>query len=237
MKKIKIFDDTYAFHFDELDHFDTFVYLIEREDTIFLIDTFCGDGYMQEIKKHMNSDKEWIIINTHYHFDHIWGNESFPQHTIIGHEKIISLIEDTWEHAIEKFGNYYLGNKQKVLPNIVFQDRYEFKKEQITLLYTPGHSIDSISIYDKKNKAMYTGDNLEKPIIQLALADKQVYIETIKEYLSYSDVRYFAGHTLELTKTDINEILSYLNNPKQYSFEDFRIQEIHQFNLKMIGSK
>ncbi len=55
----------------------TNVYVINGKDHFFICDTYLGPFYMKIIKDYLETNfgkKEYIIFNSHSHWDHIWGN-------------------------------------------------------------------------------------------------------------------------------------------------------------------
>ena len=101
-------------------------YLIHNKKRALIVDPFKNiDIY---IKKARSLNLEIIgVINTHYHRDHIEGNEEFEK---IGIKKI------------------NLDNKNKL----------SIGNEEIKIIKTPGHSVDSKCFYF--NKKLFTGDVL-----------------------------------------------------------------------------
>ena len=73
MRKHMIHPSLYAYEFMELTPYKTYVYALQRDDKVYIIDTFCGSTFMDIIKADYPG-KDFVVINTHYHFDHIWGN-------------------------------------------------------------------------------------------------------------------------------------------------------------------
>lgn len=233
MKKKILFPDTNAYIFDELKGYITIVYTIKRHKRLYILDTFMGSHYMDLILKDIDKNLEIIVVNTHFHYDHFFGNSAFKESPIYAHQQCYELIIETKEEVMKEYFPQMKGIKELVLPNHLFKDTIAFISDDITLLHTPGHSQDSISIYDQKNKAIYTGDNLEKPILQICLVNRKTYANTLYSYLDYPDYRYFASHTLELEKEDIKDMIHYLNHMEEYSFEDERLQRIHEYNIEL----
>lgn len=233
MNKIQLTNDVYALEYDELTSYLTYVYLIIRDNTLFIIDTFCGSDYMEEIKQ-MYPDYHYCVINTHYHFDHIWGNVAFKAEEIYAH----SLCKEAMlRHKEEDYLNnkqFLKGKKEIVAPFHLIEDHYYFKEADIELIYTPGHSEDGISIYDHRHQWLFAGDNLEKPIIQLERQHLSVYRDTLKKYLQLPIKCFFGGHTLKLTKADIQYMINYLDqieSGENLHFDDPHVQTIHLKNL------
>ena len=198
--------DATVYIYDSIESYLTNVFFIEHESKIFIIDTFCGSGSMEPILNRVNNNcvnKQVVVINTHFHWDHVWGNCSFKEKNIISHEMCRNLLDKLWEVQINKNKKYIIGIAEKCLPNITFKEKIMFNDEGIELFHSPGHTADSISIFDHNEKVLYVGDNLEKPIIYVENADITTYINTLRNYLNYNPKKIVAGHTLDLTKQDI----------------------------------
>lgn len=243
MKNQKISKNCNAFIYNELETYNTNVFLIEKKSKVFLIDTFCGPHSMKPIKKILEDNynsKDLIVINTHFHWDHVWGNSSFKDNIIISHELCRELLDKNWEEQLKENEKYILGSVEKFLPNFTFKESINFHNEGIEIFYSPGHSADSISIFDHDEKILYVGDNLEKPIIYVENDDIESYIKTLKRYLDYKPKKIMAGHTLDLNEEDINKIIKYLNNLKngnKLEFETEYMRKIHMKNYYMIHGK
>ncbi|MFT8314834.1 MAG: MBL fold metallo-hydrolase [Clostridium sp.] len=240
MENEKISKNCNVFIYNELKDYTTNVFLIEKKSKIFLIDTFCGSNSMEPIKRMLKdkyNDKETIIVNTHFHWDHVWGNSSFKKNTIISHELCRDLLNKQWDEQLNKNKKYIFGNVEKLLPNLTFKESINFHKEGIEIFYSPGHTVDSISIFDHDEKILYVGDNLEKPIIYVEHKDIDTYIQTLNTYLGYKFTKIMAGHTLNLTEKDIYETIKYLNdlkNGNKFEFESKYMRKVHQQNYRFI---
>lgn len=230
-----------AYTFDSIESYLTNVFLINSESKVFVIDTFCGSKYMEPILNILNtklSNKEVIVINTHFHWDHVWGNCSFSNKNIISHVLCRQFLDEFWESQINENGKYILGKAKKHLPNITFNEKITFHNEGIELFYSPGHTADSISIFDHNERILYVGDNLEKPIIYVENMDIDTYIKTLKNYLDYKPSKIVASHTLNLTEEDIFYTIEYLkglSSGKEMHFKTEYERKIHNQNLNLIN--
>ena len=92
MRKHMIHPSLYAYEFMELTPYKTYVYALQRDDKVYIIDTFCGSTFMDIIKADYPG-KDFVVINTHYHFDHIWGNYSFSHCPIYAHQLCKTMIQ------------------------------------------------------------------------------------------------------------------------------------------------
>ncbi|MDR2084300.1 MAG: MBL fold metallo-hydrolase [Bacteroidales bacterium] len=201
-----------AYVFDEIPDFLTYVYIIFAPKHNFIIDTFCGKDYMTEIINDISNrnSNENIIINTHFHWDHIWGNSAFEKSKIVAHKLCSELIEEKWDEMYEENKEYILGKLVKVLPNTTFENKLYFPEDNIIIFYSPGHTDDCISVFDTEEKILFAGDNLEKPQIFIESPNVNAYIESLKYYIKLNPKKIMAGHTIDLTINDIKETIKYL---------------------------
>lgn len=240
MKIKQLGKNAIAYIYDDIESYLTSVFLIQKKSKIYLIDTFCGSDSMEPIINEINKnlyDKEVIIINTHFHWDHVWGNCSFKGSNIISHELCRKLLDEFWEDQINKNSKYIFGKAEKQLPNITFKEKIIFQDDDIELFYSPGHTIDSISIFDHEEKILYVGDNLEKPIVYVESDDINTYISTLENYLSYNPKKIVASHTLEITKEDLLNTIKYLKAlqaNEELNFESEYQRKIHKENLNIV---
>ncbi len=105
--------------------------------------------------------KPVLLVNTHCHIDHVLGNEfvmqtwNLPLHL---HPKELQTYRET-----SRWADVFGMNVNAIPTNLVFIDetkslllgRYAFE-----LLLTPGHSIASMSFYQKESNLLLAGDVL-----------------------------------------------------------------------------
>ena len=201
-----------AYAFDEIPGFITYVYAIFAAKHNFVIDTFCGKDYMDEIIQNISSrnSNEIIVINTHFHWDHVWGNGAFAKNKIVAHKLCYEMISEHWNEMLEENKIHATANLQMVLPNTVFEQKIDFPEDDISIFYSPGHTIDCISVYDTHEKILYAGDNLEKPQVFVESPNIDAYINSLEHYLTLNTKHIMAGHTMNLTETDIKNTIKYL---------------------------
>jgi len=98
-----------------------------------------------------------------------------------------------------------------VLPNVTFDQKLYFPEDKIRLIYTPGHTIDSISVLDEEegvlNVADNIGDSLEELIPSLAVV-KTEYIQTLLKYKELDFDVCVSGHNVVLDKSVMDQILN-----------------------------
>ena len=190
--------------------FDLNIHLILGTKNTYLIDTGLGSEFVQPVLEYIKQiDKPLIIINTHHHWDHVFGNNSFKDCLIVSHQLCREMINTEWDMMLNKYSKFGMGEIEKCLPNLVFDNELFFTEDQIRLLYTPGHTIDSISVIDEEEKIINVGDNIGDTmdeIIPNLYCDKEFYRETINKYKNMNMETWISGHNVVLKKEVIEKI-------------------------------
>lgn len=194
---------------------DLNVQLIIGNKYNYIIDTGLGSLSVEPIKKYLEgNDKPIIVINTHYHWDHIWGNSSLQNCVIISHKLCSEMIKLYWGEMIQKNNMYIKGDAKMCLPNMTFENELYFPEDKIRIIYTPGHTIDSISVIDEIDKVINVGDNIGDTIddiIPSLKCEKEQYIDTLLKYKKIDFDLCVSGHNIVLDKEVIEIILSMLD--------------------------
>lgn len=233
----KLSDTTYAFTFTEIADYNTSCFLLIKKYRNYLIDTYCGSGFMHMIKAWIKSsgfEKELIVINSHYHWDHIWGNCLFHKNRIISHSICKRRMADEWDKQFDKNSKYILGDAKMTLPNKTFEDNIVFEDDDIEIFYSPGHTNDSITLYDRESRFLFVGDNLEKPIIYLQSKNIDQYISTLKKYIDMNCSQIYSSHSLKHSNSDVLLTIEYLEKLKMGVNQEFDSEyekRIHKQNL------
>ena len=213
MKIEKIKNRNIVFRFPVTD-WDLNIHLIMGDQYNYLIDTGLGSLSIAPIKEYLKDNKKpVIVINTHYHWDHVWGNHVFAGHTIIAHTRCRELIAENWEETINKHQQFIKGKARLCLPNLVFEDGLYFPDDKIRIFYTPGHTIDSISVLDEAEKVLDVGDNIGDNLDEIVPnidTQMQVYINTVLKYQQIDFDTCVSGHNVVLPKEIFKRVLQEL---------------------------
>ncbi len=123
----------------------------------------------EKIKNKLNNLTLVGVIVTHNHFDHIGAlNEVLKEYSV----------------KLYNFDNLKEGT------NII--DDFKFE-----VIYTPGHTSDSITIYFEEEKAMFVGDFIFKDSIgrtDLPTGNYNEIISSINKIKNYPNVEIYPGH-------------------------------------------
>lgn len=141
----------------------SFNYLIEGEDEAILFDA--GPGYrdIAAIAAGL-TDLPITFVPSHFHYDHVGNNVTFERVAVIDLPHIRSRAPD---NALLLTDDEHLGVGEGVPAPTLRITRWLARGEVIDLggrelkvLYTPGHTNDSISLLDVRSNAVFTGDYL-----------------------------------------------------------------------------
>lgn len=142
-----------------------------------------------------------FIINTHGHFDHIGANEFLKMKTgadILAHPKAELKFKDPAVNLSEPFLRKKITSPP-IDQKLTDGDKLQFEDLEFEILYTPGHSDDSISIYIESENILFPGDCIfANGYGRTDLEDSS--FEELKNSISEKlltlpeDVEYYAGH-------------------------------------------
>ena len=170
----------------------------------YIIDTGLGSGSVAPMLDYIGEcTRPIIVINTHSHWDHVWGNWIFEKNMIIAHTECRELTDKFWDESLQKNSKYIDGEIHKCIPNMIFEDSLYFPDDGISIFHTPGHTSDSISVYDSIEKVLYAGDNIgdtETEIIPNIYTNKETFLQLIGTYLQYDFDFCISGHNKPQTK-------------------------------------
>ncbi|MDD6807006.1 MAG: MBL fold metallo-hydrolase [Oscillospiraceae bacterium] len=182
-------------------------FLIEGNDKALLLDTGMD---IFNIKKFILglTDKELIVVNSHFHPDHSNGNRKFKK-VLIGENDLPTFTnEDPYfalVNAISK-GVYREYPKSRLLMPLIKKvfmtkkgktkyeplkdgDKIDLGKRELIVKDFPGHTPGSITLLDKKNKLILMGDSCNMATWMFTNPDCSLheYANTARSY--YTDVK------------------------------------------------
>jgi len=128
-------------------------------------------GYAQSPK----TDNKIIVVNTEKHLDHLGGNSFFRSKGIDIYGCVgINRITDDLSVDLDEMNQSIQNEKRRALreerisfegteivnPNKIVKpgDSFDLGNIKADLIFTPGHTLTNISIYQKDDKVLYSGD-------------------------------------------------------------------------------
>jgi glyoxylase-like metal-dependent hydrolase (beta-lactamase superfamily II) len=152
---------------------DVWMYLTIGPEKAFLVDTGFGIGDLKGLCNEITGGMPLIVVNTHCHYDHAYGNCQFDK--VYCHELEAPAIEKQdghiWDYLFEEGtgrgiwaefdrNDIVLFKKYEIVP---CPDAYIFNLGggcEIELVYMGGHSAGHAGYLDKKNRVFFAGDDI-----------------------------------------------------------------------------
>jgi len=204
--------------------FYTTTHLIFGDHRIYVCDTFLGPDSMKEIsriiKENGHQDKPLVVFNSHADWDHVWGNCFFEDAMILSHRECRNRMIIEWEEELEKNREFQRGDVNLARPTYVFDEKYIFEDDGIEFFHSPGHTVDSSSCYDQKDKVLFVGDNVESDIPYVNTLDFDIYISTLENYLARDWTHLVPGHDpVQTDDTLVRSNIEYLKNLEEWNVD------------------
>lgn len=148
----------------------TTMYVYEGERQVLLLDTGFGLADLPALVRGLCGDKPILVVNTHAHSDHNGGNGQFPV-VYCGRmdepDNHHPVTEADRQRAVTHFfqevdgdadlSHWHPGPADVVLP-LSDGDVLDLGGVQLEVLETPGHTRGCISLFDRANGLLFTGD-------------------------------------------------------------------------------
>jgi cyclase len=172
-------------HRIDAEGFPTIAVVVFTPNWAFVVDTLMRPQDMvpvQELLAGHAGARRMVVVNTHHHYDHVYGNAAFPGLDIIAQRACPRLIVAQGRTADESVP---LEPPEGVpLPTITFGDRLTFSDapETVHLIHAPGHSEDSLVVFLAGAGVLLAGDTLESPLPNFTQRDgKDTWIHTLRQ--------------------------------------------------------
>ena len=136
-------------------------YLILGEEKGVLFDS--GAGY-RSLKPVVDSltDLPITVIASHLHYDHIGSHNDFENIAFLDIPEITKRIKsDIFDISSKQHLGFFDGvdvKKLKVTKLLKDKEEIRLGNRVISLIHTPGHTRESLCLYDNKRKQLYSGD-------------------------------------------------------------------------------
>lgn len=103
-----------------------------------------------------------IVINTHFHGDHVFGNAQFAaQATIIAHEQTRSDMAEAGLALCHLWPGVDWGDPDLALPDVTFEDRLTVRAGELTvelLQVGPAHTASDVIAWVPQRRTVFAGD-------------------------------------------------------------------------------
>jgi glyoxylase-like metal-dependent hydrolase (beta-lactamase superfamily II) len=152
-----------------------------------------------------------MVVNTHYHPDHTFGNVAFEGSKIVASELTKSFMEAFDEHYLSKLPPI----EKIVVANFVFDEEYEDKNLFIKRL--GGHTPDSSIVFFKREKLLIAGDLIFNGFHAEIVADSDLdeWLSALKFVESMKPAWIVPGHGEVATTECLKAMQRYLMKVKR----------------------
>ena len=225
------------------DPFLTNVYVIIGEERVFVLDTFLGLDSMKVVKQTLVDEGcdnlPIVVFNSHGDYDHYWGNAAFNGAHIIGHELCRKRVLKEHEQAIQENVEQKKGEVILKAPSLVFSERLSFPDDEVTFFHTPGHTVDSSSCLDDRDRVLFVGDNVETPLPYVYNADITQFYNTSKSYLEIDwDVMIASHAPPQFNRLLLERNIEYLDGLQNWRIDLASLKEkelhMHLHNINFL---
>lgn len=142
---------------------------IVSDDTKDCVIIDCGAQYQQEfraIQQYIESNllKPVHLLNTHLHFDHVWGNP-FIRQTYGLRTEASTRDQQIYDNISQQFEQFLGANLMPDFAETIARDLDEgdevhFGTHTFQVIATPGHTPGGICFYCPEEKVLFSGDSL-----------------------------------------------------------------------------
>ena len=179
-------------------------FLIAKNGVV-VVDTRVTPAEARKVKEAIRKQTKLpilYVINTHYHGDHTFGNQTFREsHNIIAHENVRRALEfEAGKEHLEVFKSLKIPGIEDTMvtpPNIIFRDKMDIYAGEyhLELIHVKGHTDGDLFIYIEALKTLITGDLIQnKRIPYMGDAYIEEWIKSINYMGDLNAEIYIPGH-------------------------------------------
>jgi len=202
-------------------NYDSNVYVILGNIPV-VIDTGTGlysKELIEGIKKFTDPATIKQIILTHEHFDHVGGTLDILKATnnnakVFAHNQAVDKLQKGESSFSQMLGS--VMPKIQVDKPVSDSDVLICGDEEFTVLYTPGHSLGSICLYNKKEKVLISGDTIfahgDFGRYDLPGGNFQSLVQSIQRLSDLDIIHLYPGHGPIVEEYGKNHVLQSYKN-------------------------
>ena len=139
------------------DHDESTAYLVTGTDKALLIDTANGREDIHAFVREL-TDLPLMVVNTHGHFDHVYGNIYFDRVYI--HPRDLAVAEHYFTDPDFVAWCKKLDRRPAEFSAIQEGDVIDLGGISLEIYDTPGHTPGGIVLLDRKERILFTGDTI-----------------------------------------------------------------------------
>jgi glyoxylase-like metal-dependent hydrolase (beta-lactamase superfamily II) len=176
-------------------------YLIVGDERALLFDAGPGIRDIRQVAESL-TDKPIIFLPSHFHYDHVGNLITFDEVAVVD----LPYLRDRAKGNRLTIGRYeYLGMLEGFAAPTLDVDHWlpvgskiDLGQRSLTLLHTPGHTHESISLWDNDRGILFSGDYLYPAELYAFLPNSRMadYLTTSRSLISSlpDNVVFFGAH-------------------------------------------
>ncbi|WP_137988258.1 MBL fold metallo-hydrolase [Streptomyces vilmorinianum] len=138
--------------------------LVVSGDRAALVDTAATEARARALREAVLSvapAAPQVLVNTHFHGDHTFGNFVFPESLVVGHERARTEMTEAGLHLTGLWPDVEWGDLELVPPALTFRDRLTLhigEKTAELLHLGPAHTSNDTVLWLPAARVLFTGD-------------------------------------------------------------------------------
>jgi cyclase len=219
--------------------------LLHTPKGVILIDTTSSPAEIKALFEAVgvNSDEVRLVINTHFHSDHTWGNQVFTC-PILAHrsclERMQSGLKNEWSpEALQS----YLSDLEKTdpkkaddfcktmkelritLPNQVFEERFDGELGGVNyeVIHLGGHTPDLSVVWLPERRVLFASDLIFQGRYPYIFdSNIPAWITRLRHLMEFKALAIIPGHGVMSGESEINALCDYLQETWDLTHEHIR---------------
>lgn len=189
-------------------------YLVLGREKALLIDTGFGLGSLKKIVDGLTA-LPVILVNTHGHPDHGGGNAEFGRPLLHPADNALYAFKCSYEERLDEASHWGIEDAaQRLQPTppepLALEDGHVFELggRRLTVIYTPGHSMGSVCIFDEQTGYLFTGDNTQAmatALVEECASNVSTYLASMEKLAALPVRALCTGHMPAVVPPDIIE--------------------------------
>jgi cyclase len=196
--------------------------LLAIESRPVLIDTAATEAravLLRSLSAKVTADPPGMIINTHSHGDHTFGNFVFPEALVVGHERTRLEVKAAGLHLTRLWPEVTWGSVEIVPPQVTFPERLTIQLGDHYLearSFGPAHSGRDTIVWLPRQRVLFAGDLLMSGVTPFVLTGSVLGLRSaVAELRRFDAVTVVPGHgpvggreLLDITERYLDWLLS-----------------------------
>ncbi|MER5704778.1 MBL fold metallo-hydrolase [Micromonospora sp. NPDC002296] len=138
--------------------------LVVSDGVAALVDTAATEARTRLLREHVTADGRpapAVLVNTHSHGDHTFGNHLFPEATIFAHAHARNEMDRAGLHLTELWPGVVWGDVRVALPQVTYRDPVTVHVGGLAVELVPvgpAHTTNDTVVWVPERGVLFTGD-------------------------------------------------------------------------------